>query len=360
MSSTASFPQPGGDSQIGLTVGSYFGNLGRSVDLEENVLDPSEVNARDEDIDVAFWNIEWFNKNVDKKVRPVARFIADMNLDVWALEETSPQATERLVKLLEDAYGLDFDFNSSEPNAPNAKQSTTVMWNRNTVIGEKKSWPEEIEEVLRLSSQDNLEPLEQLEEAIHGKIFDRYPGLFHLRARNSTTLNFYLVPLHLKAMAEGSLRRQLASRVLAAAVNRMIRDGKGGDWVLGGDINAPLSSGDFEQLDSAGLTAVSAQDAEAGAISYIKGPKSLIDHIYLSPNMAARFGAENFTIISAEKEIPKYTQEMSDHRPVMIRLNAGGGGEEEGIEEGVAADSDAKTFSLPTPDWLKNVVPLKK
>lgn len=346
-----SFGTQSSETEPYLPVQSYFGNLGRVAEdagIEENVVLPNEVGARDEDIDVAFWNIEWFNKNVEKKVRGVARFIADMNLDVWALEETSARATKRLVELLADAYGLDFEFAASEPDAPDSKQATTVMWKRATVIGVKEAWPPEIEDVLRLSSQDDLTPLERLEdveEAVHGKIFDRYPALYHLRARKAPAFDFYLVPLHLKAMPEGSLRRQLACRVLSAAVRRMISQGRDADWVLGGDLNATLGSGDFSPLDGAGLFAISAQDAEAGAISYIKGPKSLIDHVYLSGNMAKRFGPEHFSIVAAEQQIPKYVETISDHRPVMVRLHVG-----ENTEEGVMA---GRPRVVPTPDWLK-------
>jgi hypothetical protein len=342
------------ETEARLPATSYFGNVGRNADVEENVINPSAVGARDEDLDVAFWNIEWFNTNVDNKVRGVARFVADMNLDVWGLEETSPRATERLVRLLWDAYGLDFDFDSSEPDSPDSKQSTTVMWNRATVGGSKRAWPDEIEQVLRLSSQDDLTPveeLEEIEEAIHGRIFDRYPALFHLSAKKNPSFDFFLVPLHLKAMAEGSLRRQLASRVLAAAVNKMIHDGEDADWILGGDINAPLASGDFDQLSNAGLVAVSKQDAADGAFSYIKGPKSLIDHIYLSPNLAAGFNgadfSQKFSVISAEKEIPDYVDTISDHRPVMLRLHI-----EEPVEEGVVAP-----VSFKTPEWVKRALP---
>jgi endonuclease/exonuclease/phosphatase family metal-dependent hydrolase len=335
----------GSDEEAYLPIESYFGNVGRThadPAIEENVALPGAVKARDEDIDVAFWNIEWFNKNVERKVRGVARFIADMNLDVWALEETSPAATERLVQLLDDAYGLDFDFAASEPDAPNGRQTTTVMWNRTTVVGGSESWPPAIEPILRLTSQDDLAPLVAIEENVHGKIFDRYPGLFHLKARANEAFGFYVVPLHLKAMDEGSLRRQLASRVLGAAVNKMIRDGADGDWILGGDVNAELESGDFAALTAAGLAAVSAQDEADGAISYVSGPRSLIDHIFLSRNLAARFGADQFTIVAVDKVIPHYVDTISDHRPVMIRLHIA-----TGLEEGVGF------AGIPTPDWLR-------
>ena len=152
------------------------------------------------------------------------------------------------------------------------------------------------------------------------------------------------MPLHLKAMDEGSLRRRLACRVLAAAMRKMQHDGEDEDWIFGGDLNAPLASGDFDELGNAELTAVSAQDAEDGAISYIKGPKSLIDHIYISKNLSKTFGADHFSIISVEKEIPNYTKTISDHRPVMMRLHVG---------------SDTEESAAPllrTPDWIKKPV----
>lgn len=333
-------------------VSGYFGDLGRSANdegIEEDVKLPSEVKAKDEDLDIAFWNIEWFNKNVENKIRGVARFIADMKLDVWALEETSPQATEKLVKLLNEAYGLDFAFDSSEPNAPNAKQSTTVMWNRETVEGVKDKWLPEIETVLRLTSKEDLTPLEDLEsaeEAVHGKIFDRYPGLFRFQSRRNADLNFYLVPLHLKAMPEGSLRRQLACRVLSAAIKKMNSEGADSDWILGGDVNAPLSSGDFNALTENGLTAISAQDESGGAISYIKSPhKSMIDHIFLSKNLIQKFGSNIFTVVAANEEIPNFIKTISDHRPVMMRLHVG-----EDLEESVSA--------LPSfPQWFADLFP---
>jgi hypothetical protein len=219
------------------------------------------------------------------------------------------------------------------------------MWNRAFVRGGRQEWPREIEQVLHLASRDDLSPidrLEDIEEAVHGKIFDRYPGLFHLRARANPEWGFFLVPLHLKAMSEGSMRRQLASRVLGAAVRKMIRDGAGEDWLLGGDLNAPLASGDFDALTNAGLVAVSAQDAADGAFSYIKGPLSLIDHIFLSSNLATRFGAEHFSIIAVDKVIPNYASSISDHRPVMIRLHIGSP-----VEESV------RSSGIPTPEWLR-------
>jgi len=96
---------------------------------------------------------------------------------------------------------------------------------------------------------------------------------------------------------------------------------KDADWVLGGDFNAQLASQDFASLFKHDMVALSAQDEGEGAFSYLKRPKSLIDHIFLSPNLAQTYGAGDFFIVAAEKTLPKYLKRLSDHRPVLVRLS---------------------------------------
>jgi hypothetical protein len=88
--------------------------------------------------------------------------------------------------------------------------------------------------------------------------------------------------------------------------------------------------------------AVKACDEADGAISYVSGPRSLIDHIFRSRNLAARFGADQFTIVAVDKVIPRYVDTISNHRPVMIRLHIA-----TGLEEGIGV------AGIPTPDWLR-------
>ncbi|MEO1019898.1 MAG: hypothetical protein AAFY56_19725, partial [Pseudomonadota bacterium] len=85
-------------------------------------------------------------------------------------------------------------------------------------------------------------------------VFNRYPGLFRFEALNRPDSNldqfdFNLVPLHLKARGEGAKRRRIASEILAAVIKRMIeRHGASRDWLVGGDINAELATGQFNAL----------------------------------------------------------------------------------------------------------------
>lgn len=113
------------------------------------------------------------------------------------------------------------------------------------------------------------------------------------------------MPLHLKAKGEGWKRRRMAAAILAAAVDRMINKyGVDRDWVIGGDYNAPLASDDFSKLITGGMVPLSAGDEEGGAFSYVKGPQSMIDHIFLSPTLAQTHGADDFFIVAHDKEIP--------------------------------------------------------
>lgn len=304
----------------------YFGCLGRPPsgggnDLERVV---DAYRGGDHDIDVGAWNIEWFSNRYPQKLEGVARLVADMNLDIWALVESSPAAAEALVGTLRDRYGLEFDVAHSEPEASTGKQSTSVIWNPATVQGQRLEWPEEIDGWFRTHSRD-FDDLGL--EAVHGKIFNRYPGLFHFATRDGR-LDFNLVPVHLKAKSEGSLRRAQASKVLAAAVRRMkvLRPDADRDFVILGDFNATLASGDFDALDAAGWSAMTSDDEDAGAITYVKGRyRSLIDHIYLSPNLGRHYGTDDLFIVAADRTFPDYVRDISDHLPVVARLSLGDG-----------------------------------
>ncbi len=301
----------------------FFGSLGRTAAGSADPLETLVTSYQGElqDVDVAFWNVEWFNRRPEK-LPDVAQVIKNMNLDVWAFEESAPGVTQQLVDHLRDQYGMDFGMAAADPHASEGVQSTTVIWNKGTVRGAIESWPDEIDKWFDVHSTQ----FDQLGlEAVEGKVFPRKPGLFHFTAitePGAPAFDFYLVPLHLKAMDEGSKRRRMAAAILGAAVQRMISaHGKDADWVLGGDFNAQLASQDFASLLGKEMVAISAQDEAEGAFSYLKRPKSLIDHIFLSANLAQTYGEGDFFVVAADKTLPKYVKRLSDHRPVLVRLS---------------------------------------
>lgn len=321
------------------TLTGFFGGLGRRVSGQSGVEAVVDVyRGTDQDVDIGFWNIEWLANRwrEPEKLKGAARVIVDLNIDIWALSEVSPAAVRALVGELRTTFGENYDFGLSEPRAAEAKQSTAVIWKRSAVEGGRREWPEDLEPLLRLDSRD---PEVSRLEAVDGKIFDRYPGLFRFAIRGRTGFDFFLVPLHLKAMDEGGKRRRLACRVLARVIGAMIERGEDADWVVGGDMNAELASRDFEALQDLSFVPLSAEDERGGGFSYIKSPKSLIDHIYLSSNLTETVDVADFFIVAKERTIDGFVERISDHRPVLARLSLATGrtavplaGDDAGIE----------------------------
>lgn len=297
----------------------FFGSLGRTVNLAsgglERVVDVYE--GESQDLDIGFWNVEWFNKRWQDKLDAVARVVVEMNLDVWLFVESSKEATQELAKHLTINYAGDWGVLASQ-DAPSEQQITTVLWNKKTVGVESKAWPEKVQRWFNVDSRrfDELGL-----EAVHGKVFDRYPARYEVSAQLTHGLvKLNLIPVHLKAMGDGSLRRQMASRLIAEAVAELTEvEQTEGDWVIGGDFNATLDSGDLDALVQGGLTPLSAHDAGNQQITYVKSPfKSLIDHIFVSRNLAAE-AEDDFVIVALDHSIDRFL-EVSDHRPILIRL----------------------------------------
>lgn len=306
------------------TLTGFFGALGRrpegANDLERVV---NAYTGDDADIDVGFWNIEHLASRYGEKAKleAAATVIADMKLDVWGLSEVSPNAVKALVGEIKRRFGEEYGYAFSEPEAGDGKQSTAVIWRTEVLEGASVEWPPEVQPLFALRSDD---PSASEFEAVHGKVFDRYPGLFRLVTKKqygSGPIPLHVVPLHLKAMSEGSLRRRMASGILRRALEAL-REAGVEDVILGGDMNATLASGDLDHLKASGLRAMGADDEENGAFTYLKSPyKSLIDNIFLSPNMKHTFGDDDFLVVARDREIGDFVKAVSDHRPIMIRLS---------------------------------------
>lgn len=316
------------------TLTGLFGSLGRhreaeiDNDAESELSGPSAYEkvvrvyqGKEMDIDIGAWNIEWLNRDYTEtgKLERIATIITDLNLDIWALVEVSADAVNALIDVLKTKFKQEYKAGFSEPDASGEKQTTAVPWRATVVEGQRMDWPEEIDNLFKLDSRDEL-PF----EAVHGKIFNRYPGLFKFKLKSEEKkFDFFLVPLHLKAKAEGGLRRSLASKALSYAVQQMVdKHGADSDWILLGDVNSTLASGDFDPLTSGGFTPLSAEDEKNGAFTYLKAPyKSLIDNIFVSANMSKFVDSDNFYIVETDRTVSRFVQDASDHRPIALRLS---------------------------------------
>lgn len=295
----------------------YFGTLGRGSEKSGLEALVDTYKGTDQDLDIGAWNIEGFAERYETKVKRAAALIADFNLDIWALGDCSPEAAAKLIALLKRDYSLDYGAGHSEPEPGPATRTTTMIWNRATVEGARIEWDETVRTWFEVSSgnfaDDPLLP--------PARVFERYPGLFRFKAVGSD-FAFHAVPLQLKAKEEGALRREMATRILAAAVaETTARTGGEGDWILIGDMNGETAARNFAALRSRGLVALSAEDGLAGTFTCLKNAqRSVIDHVYVSPTMTAHYGAPGFFIVAADKGFPPYIKDISDNRPIVTRL----------------------------------------
>lgn len=299
------------------TMSGFFGGLGREI--APGSVAPEAVVATyrgtDQDIDIGFWSIEWLATRWkdDRKLNGAARVVADLNLDAWGLADVSPDGVRTLVARIEDIYGERYQCDFSEPDAVGGTPSTAMIWKKSSLVGEAMAWPSNVAPLLRERGDGY--------EAERSPLFEHYPGLFRFRtAGDMPAYTFHIIPLHLKAMDEGSLRRRLASRILARAVEDLSGEA-GSDVIFGGEVTAPLAPEDFRRIEQAGFIVVGAQDEGDGAITYIKSPDSAVDNVFLSPGMQPNAGSADYFIVARNRSMSKFIDNISDRRPIALRLS---------------------------------------
>jgi V8-like Glu-specific endopeptidase len=307
------------------TLMGFFGALGRHPEPGSQALERvvETYSGEGRDVDVVFWNVEWFTNCYRAKVGALAEVVADLNADVWVLLDASAEATAALLDQLQQDYDMDFGCAHAEPgNAPGLR-GASVIWNMATTVGERVHWPAEVEDWFRVDSRQ-FGDLRL--EAAHGPVFERYPGIFRIRAANrapdADPFAFLLVPLDMGFSVDGGARHRLAARILAAAVHRMVSASADCDWLIGGEYAADITTQELRGIVRDGLAPLSAAEAGvgAGAVSYLKTASSLIEHIFLSRNLVRTFGADDFFVAAADRELPDYVRLLSERAPVLVRL----------------------------------------
>lgn len=307
------------------TLTGFFGAAGREVDkVQPGAARVAELyRATGQDIDVGFWNLAWFAGRYADLASDAAAKIVDLGLDVWALGGSPPAATAALVQAIKDKFGLELKCLSLPAGAPDAEQTGAVLWNPETVEGRQLAWPEDVGALFRLRGEDFADPAQPAPAP--GSIFMRQPALFQVRGRGG--LAFNLVPFDLGAAASDGARRGMAARILARAVQEMIkRQSASQDWLLGGGFDAESTNASFTAWAGSGYTPASAQDEAGAALSYLKCPGSGVGHVFLSPNLSRLYGQQDVFLVAREKSQADYLNRFGEHRPLLLRLSAKGSG----------------------------------
>ncbi len=295
-----------------------FFDLAGIADFSTNEVEVPEFRGQADFADIMFWNIEHFNNRVsDTRVGRVADVIDSFAMDVMGLVEVQEGAMGRLKNAMRDR-GADTDYEIL--NVPGA-QDLAVLYNRET---SKVN--------LRQDLNDKYRP--QLSTRTSGgkTAFPRHPLFAHCRveAENTNPIEFLMIVLHLKAFGDATsrARRKLAAEILVEII-KDIREGENLAVIMGGDYNDILNTNVFASLqNSPDLFALTADDSNGGATTYVGGGHhSVIDHIVISSDLdPVPISGDDAAIVRLDRSMRNFTDQVSDHVPLAMRLVARDGG----------------------------------
>ena len=265
--------------------------------------------------DVMFWNIEHFNEEVGRdRVERVACVLNRFSMDVMGLMEVQRGALERLVETLR-GRGCEMDFRVLDVRG---RQDLAVLFDTETT-----------KVTLRTDLNERHRDALAVRTRSGQTAFPREPLFAECTVDdNDLSIRFIMIVLHLKAFgdAESRARRRLAATSLREIVED-IRSNLKLPIVMGGDFNETLNTDVLSALqDAPDLFALTADDARSGAVSYVgDSHRSLIDHIVTSRDVrVAPISGDDAAIVRLDRTLSDFTETISDHVPLAIRLVARG------------------------------------
>ena len=263
--------------------------------------------------DVMFWNIEHFNEEVGRdRVERVACVLNRFAMDVMGLMEVQEGALERLVKTLR-GRGSEMDYRILDVRG---RQDLAVLFDTETT-----------NVILRTDLNERHRDALAVRTRSGQTAFPREPLFAECTVDdNDIPIRFIVVVVHFKAFrdVESRARRRLAATSLGEIVEE-IRSNVKLPVVMGGDFNEALNTDVLSALqDAPDLFALTADDARNGAISYVgDNHRSLIDHIVASRDLRiAPISGDDAAIVRLDRTMSDFTEAISDHVPLAMRLVA--------------------------------------
>lgn len=266
---------------------------------DQSVFEPCVIPGSSSTLDIVTFNVEGFPKDGYTSVAALATLISTIDPDVVALQEVASEADfNRMVNLLPGWTGIFYLIDNDS-------------WNLAYLF--KDSEAELYSASPRLLFEDDYDA------------FPRPP--FEVKVRYKPAgRDFYLINLHLKCCsgADNESRRRTASLKLKDYIDTQ----RAGDAVVVlGDYNDEISSADpYENpflnfIDDPGnYTFADMAIARGSALwwSYPSWP-SHIDHILVTDELAPE--VDTTMVVKVSPCYPEYGDVLSDHRPVMVRIN---------------------------------------
>lgn len=265
--------------------------------------------------DIGFWNIEHFNNTSDRqRIKDVARVVANLSMDVLGLVEVERGALDRLIEAIKQHNGtvMKYVYLDSTGN-----QDLAVLYDTATTVVELRDDINRKYSDLLHSTVANKPAFPQQREPLFAKCTIKEEG---------KDVEFLMIVVHLKAMRdpESTERRKLAAEIISVIIEDLKRDEafRHLPIVLGGDLNDDAGSVSLSPImNSPSLVTLTRDDADAGHISYLEDPFSLIDHIIVSRDMnVGSIQQDDAAIVRLDQSVQQFVKDISDHAPLVLRV----------------------------------------
>lgn len=250
-----------------------------------------------QDIDAAWWNVEWFMDRPHERASETATVLVDLNLDIWSLSGCSARGAEILHRQLLNEFGQDFAVDVVDRPAG----SVATFWNPLTLAGRRIDWVDD------------------------GPAAEPLPPLYRFRtvergAKGADEFDLCLVPAPICLASTGAGHRAAASRLAAAVAATEAREGVG-DWVFATDTGPEALMRGLASAVGEGRPLLASEDEVEGAMTVLKRRASLVDRVVVSPTMRRRHGAEDCIVNALDDDSPEGVRRLSGRRPLLLRLN---------------------------------------
>lgn len=254
---------------------------------------PPNPIGKQEYLEMATWNIEWFPKSGSKTINNVKNIIRHAAIDLYAVQEiASISAFNTLLDSLPGWSGV----LSSDTYSSGSYQKTGIIYNSNLIS---------ISSVKNIFEHDNYP-------------FPRPPLYAYVEIRDMTGVkyDFNLIVLHLKAFGDSQSenRRREAIIKLEKFVSDEIKNGADKDFVIMGDWNDRVSDTGNSNVFKPFLD----KSTEYDFIS--KNLTTAIDHIMIAKDSFAEYGEGESNKMDLISDYPDYFQNVSDHLPILAQF----------------------------------------
>ncbi|WP_171053944.1 trypsin-like serine peptidase [Arenibacterium halophilum] len=299
------------------TLTGVFGALGRTSSAEGDAARVRDLyQGTDQDIDIGFWNMHWLTDSGAGPVRveDAVTAMADLNQDIWCLTDVSPLMVGDIVAGLSDRFGEEFAILFSEDGASQLRLATAVIWRPGTASCTKEDWPAAVAGAW-------TRPVPDIEGG--GGIFQSPPARYRIGSPSRPDVGINLVPVSIRPLRSDELRRRLASKLLARAVDLTITATSGtSDWIIGGTFEPPLADEESAALQARDYEVMSAADKRrGGAVNFLRARTSGIGNIFVTADLDLIGDKHNFFDVVTDRTVDKYINKLADNRPAVLRLS---------------------------------------